>query len=169
MSESHSYMDRAREAVTEVEQAILAAYEAGYKEGMVAGRASFVGAVQTLAAELNSGKAAEVVAIPKASPSLSLREDPSRTHGYGAISSTLMTIMREAPKQGLLIADVYGRANNTGTKMTVRQVREGLKRLKASDLVVCRNRRKWVATPKLRETANEKGAPEGAPQVAGRG
>lgn len=74
-----------------------------------------------------------------------------RTYEYGKIGKTVKEVMRSAPRQGLLIADIVSRSfHDHQVEIGSVSAREALKRLKKGGDVICRDRRRWVATEKLR-------------------
>jgi len=68
----------------------------------------------------------------------------------------------------LLITDIVSRAERDWkTPVTSSQARTALRRMKDDDDVICKDRRKWLATDKLRGAApNENGAPATLPLSA---
>lgn len=114
-----------------------------------------------------SGQAESRVAPP--SPEPDHGPEPRPTFAYGAIGRAVRQIMRDAPRQGLLIGDIVTRAqHDMNLDISARMAREALKRLKKSGDVECRNRQRWVATDKFRSAndANGNGALNGNPASA---
>lgn len=116
-----------------------------------------LGAASSLPPSPPSVKPVSIVATVKADPG-----QPS--FAYGTIGNAIRDIMKESPRNGLLIGDIVSQANRIKElPITPRMAREALKRMKKNELVECRDRRRWMATEKLRgeKATNEIGAHDG--------